>query len=233
EKTKEKPIIYSDFVSNPSWGAVNNSHYFSSYWGKENIIKQADGSIKVLYPKGSYKPSAKPRGGAGFIYNMQEGYEELTFSYDITFAENFNFVKGGKLPGLCGGDCPRGGTNSDNGFSVRFAWKTDGFLDTYSVFPGSSKYGDFGNKNAFQFESGNTYTIKQKIKLNTPGEQNGLLEVYVNDKQVSQNSYMLYRNSQDITINSLFFNTFFGGSDASWATPDDTEIIFNNLKIEQ
>ncbi|USN58566.1 MAG: hypothetical protein H6767_00085 [Candidatus Peribacteria bacterium] len=63
--------------------------------------------MKILFPKGSYKPSAEPRGGAGFIYEIQDHYEKLALSYNLRFASNFDFVKGGKLPGLCGGQCPR------------------------------------------------------------------------------------------------------------------------------
>lgn len=66
---------------------------FTNTWGEENIEVLEDGRVQVLYPQGSYKPSVFPRGGAGFIYAIGEKYDELNLSYEITLAENFNFVK--------------------------------------------------------------------------------------------------------------------------------------------
>lgn len=232
EKT-DKKLLYSEFFTDNSWGKDIITSKFSNYWWAENLTIQEDKSIKVIYPKWSYKPSANPRGWAGFIYNIWETSDVLALNYDIEFADNFDFVRWWKLPWLCGWDCPRGWSESDNGFSVRFSWKKGGFLDTYSVFPGSSTYWDYSWTKMFQFESGKKYNIKQKIKLNTPGKSDWVLQVFVNDKSVYLNPEMLYRNKENIKINSLFFNTFFWWSDETWATPNDTYIIFNNLKIEK
>jgi hypothetical protein len=63
-------------------------------------------SIKAHYPEGSYKPSVDPCGGVSFYapgppsVDLTTGKEAL-FSYSVYFPEGFDFVKGGKLPGLC------------------------------------------------------------------------------------------------------------------------------------
>ena len=63
-------------------------------------------SIQSHYPKGSFKPSATPRGGISFYAPGPTNVDlttakEATLSYSVLFEDGFEFVKGGKLPGLC------------------------------------------------------------------------------------------------------------------------------------
>ena len=63
-------------------------------------------SMQAHYPAGSYKPSASPRGGISFYAPGPADVDlttakEATLSYSVLFPSGFEFVKGGKLPGLC------------------------------------------------------------------------------------------------------------------------------------
>lgn len=63
-------------------------------------------SLKAHYPKGSYKPSVDPCGGVSFYAPGPTSVDlttakEALFSYSVYFPQGFDFVKGGKLPGLC------------------------------------------------------------------------------------------------------------------------------------
>jgi hypothetical protein len=69
---------------------------------------QGKTALKAHYPKGSYKPSATnaPKGGLSFYAPGPASVdlstaEEATFGYSIFFPKGFEFVKGGKLPGVC------------------------------------------------------------------------------------------------------------------------------------
>ena len=58
-------------------------------------------------------------------------------SYDVQFEEGFDFVKGGKLPGLFGGEGNTGGgipTGMD-GFSARMMWRGNGRVVQYVYYP--------------------------------------------------------------------------------------------------
>lgn len=68
--------------------------------------------LSVEYPKDSYSHST---GGAQFfsqplnVSNVApETYTTMLLSYDIYFPADFEYNKGGKLPGLRGGPDPRG-----------------------------------------------------------------------------------------------------------------------------
>lgn len=64
--------------------------------------------MKAEYPAGSYVPSkSDPKGGFSFYGTGPKGTfniakaEEITFGYSIYFPADFDWVKGGKLPGIC------------------------------------------------------------------------------------------------------------------------------------
>lgn len=60
--------------------------------------------MQVEFPAGSYVPSRNPVGGTGF-YAQPIDIKNASFvslSYKVFFPLDFDFVKGGKLPGLYG-----------------------------------------------------------------------------------------------------------------------------------
>lgn len=63
---------------------------------------------EAFYPKGSINPSATIPGGFGFYMSgppdfahRLESAREALFSYRVMFEEEWEWVKGGKLPGIC------------------------------------------------------------------------------------------------------------------------------------
>ena len=98
--------------------------------------------MRVSYPEGGVGTQA---GGAQFKVPLPGSYETLTISYRVRFGEGFDFVKGGKLPGLCGGECNTGGDVPDgtDGFSARLMWRVDGSVMQYMYMPDQqSPWGD-------------------------------------------------------------------------------------------
>lgn len=62
-------------------------------------------SLQITYPKGSINPGNKPQGGAEFYAEPLDlrSVTNTTLRYSVYFPHDFDFVKGGKLPGLYGG----------------------------------------------------------------------------------------------------------------------------------
>ena len=68
---------------------------------------------EAFFPAGSINPGnkASPPGGFGFYLHgppsfsaalkQLSGHAEVVFTYSVLFEDNFEFVKGGKLPGIC------------------------------------------------------------------------------------------------------------------------------------
>lgn len=207
---------------------------YASIWGEENLIVDKK-ALHVFFPKGSYKPSAQPRGGAGFIYaeDKLEWKKHAMLSYTLWFADNFEFVKWWKLPGFCSGDCPRGWAATDNGFSTRFMWRANGDLEIYGYLPNkSTSMGQSIGRGMFRFKPWKYYDIAQEIVLNTLGESDGILRVYVDDILVYEKTDMMYQKKIPLWVDKVIFSTFFGGGDPSWATPVDTSITFDDFKVQ-
>ena len=76
------------------------------------------------------------------------------------------------------------------------------------------------------------YTLTQHVKLNAPGFYDGLVEVWVNDTEVFQKSDIRFRSAgAGWKITGMYFSTFFGGSDSSWATTKSEAIYFDDFSI--
>ena len=139
-------------------------------------------------------------------------YDALAFSgelqYTVEFGIDFDYGKGGKLPGLAGGDIPLGGVKT-YGFSARLAWDEVGraFLYVYSPEKrGEGKYYPI----PVQFRPGHVHSVRMYLKdgyivceLN-----HRIIKVPVQHRRVSAVLYHVYR----------------GGADLSWATKTDNVI---------
>lgn len=237
-------ILWSNEFQNSNWmqlWGVNNTRS----WGLGNtqVISDPSGQfskvLRVVYPAGSASPEVSrsegaPLGGAQFIANLGiYPQNSLCLSYNLRFSKDFNFVKGGKLPGLFGGTFNSGGNIPDgtNGFSTRFMWRRNGDGEVYAYLPTSDEYGTSLGRGKWRFTPGVWYRIEQEVILNNPGQNNGIVRVWLNGKQVFEQKNLLFRTTNTLQINGIFFSTFFGGSDSSWATPKDVNIDFTKFSV--
>lgn len=143
------------------WGARKSGFYAPGdvSFVTDPFSNSSDGSavMRVYYQKGSYTPSGSDddvTGGCQFYMSPFEGqaFKKGLVRYDVAFSDNFDWVKGGKLPGVFGGKLiekrsayslllihwillgahgTRGCTggdmaNGDNCFSVRLMWRENG-----------------------------------------------------------------------------------------------------------
>lgn len=100
-------------------------------------INATFGSIlQVFYPAGSVNPGNDPVGGADFYaspLNLDDA-RSVTLEYSVFFPSGFQWVKGGKLPGLYGGHMTcSGGDDATTCFSTRLMWREDGAGELYLV----------------------------------------------------------------------------------------------------
>lgn len=98
-----------------------------------NPISNTSGPVlEVTYPSGSF--SSGTSGAQMYsLWNTSDGstFGSMLLSYEVAFDAGFDWVKGGKLPGLRGGLNSTGcsGGNEATGqdcFSTRLMWRTDG-----------------------------------------------------------------------------------------------------------
>ncbi|MGB6301622.1 MAG: polysaccharide lyase [Rivularia sp. (in: cyanobacteria)] len=216
-------------------------------WGLDNIslIKDSSGRfdkvLRVRYPAGSVSPSYarktnKPIGGGQFFADLGiSPTNTLRLSYYLRFSKDFDFVKGGKLPGLFGGTQVSGGKIPDgtNGFSTRFMWRRNGDGELYAYLPNSKKYGTSIGRGNWQFIPGKWHHLEQELILNKPGINDGRIKVWLDGKEVLDKGGLTFRTTENLKIEGIFFCTFFGGSSSSWATPKDVEVDFADFSVSK
>ncbi|KAG1768996.1 hypothetical protein EDD22DRAFT_870282 [Suillus occidentalis] len=93
-------------------------------------------ALQLVYPAYSVNPSSKSPGGAEFYaspLNLSDA-KNVTMEYSVYFPADFDWVKGGKLPGLYGGHTGcSGGAAAEDCFSTRLMWRQGGAGELYLV----------------------------------------------------------------------------------------------------
>lgn len=212
-------------------------------WGEQNLsIRTARGQypvfIRVEYPEGSINPRNReaPIGGTGF-YGTQlgtPGAQAACLRYAVRFEEDFDFARGGKLPGLYGGSGASGCTpaEGDDGFSVRFMWRANGDGEAYAYLPGSNtRCGLSIGRGTWRFAPSRWTVLEQEVVVNRPGAEDGILRVWVDGEPVINETNVNYRTTDSLAVRGIFFSTFFGGSDPSWASPRDQHVDFADFAV--
>lgn len=200
--------------------------------------------IKANYAKGSYSGDLSDEQKSATIFKVlfnKNGInigdrDEIYLQYKVYFDKDFQFNKAGILPGLGGGSNVSGGKIADgyNGWSTRLMWQGNKF-GTYSYIPNSYKYGqEFPwtyRSQSTQIETGTWQCVGLHVKLNDVNQNNGVIESTLNGKRVFNVNSAIFRYSKNLHISNLLFETFFGGNDATFASPKDQSAYFDDITL--
>ncbi len=184
--------------------------------------------LRIAYPAGSVGPG---QGGGQFRVKLPPR-EEYYLAYRLKFEDGFDFRRGGKLPGLCGGRANTGGNRpTGDGWSARYMWGRDGRMTVYLYHMGQrTQYGD-GIALGVQLEPGRWYQLVQRIRVNTPERRDGQLQVWLDGREVLDRSDIRYRNVPGAMVDVFYFSTFHGGSSADWGPQRDSFARFDAFVI--
>lgn len=250
--SSDPEIILRDFGTRyRSWGEEALSASFS------HCSRCPGPSLAVHYPRGSYTKTTGIR-GAGF-YSKPSGVgdaDSLILKYDVYF-DNFGFGKGGKLPGLFGGEDGAGAYacsghhNPPTCFSLRLMWRTSGMAEVYAYIPDNQAPG-FKDRNdviyhatsgqslgrgQVNFVNNKWHTVTMETHLNEVGQTNGYIKLCVNVHGGSEQCYtaanLRMRNSSSHFLRGVIFSTFFGGSSSDYAAPNDCYTYYKNFKLSK
>jgi hypothetical protein len=227
--------FYQDFEDN-ALGEYSDSEWEEDWnhpnWSNREVpptIEQntdPENGSKVMrwhYPEGSLGPS---EGGGQWLTELDDSYDELYFSFRIKLRPDFVWVLGGKIHGLIaepfeGFDIPEW----DEGAMILLMWRSDRKITFYYYHQDQDHY--YGNSEAWNFdlESGKWYTITIRMVMNTVdengGNNDGILEGFVDGKLVCQMGNLRFRNLESIKINILEITSFFGGDGDEWRAQRD------------
>ncbi|KAI7865107.1 hypothetical protein BDF14DRAFT_1730898 [Spinellus fusiger] len=239
------------FPKDGEWGWPNRKSVNYDIVSDPDLSQPPNAVLRVTYPKGSRNPAHNPQGGIGFHAQPIQVSDTVTVTdleYQVYFPKSYNFVLGGKLPGIIGGTgrCS-GGVDTPTCFSARFMWRQSGKGEVYTYIPQSKqsphlcsnslnvcniKCGYSIGRGSFTFKTGAWTTVRQVLKLNTPGKTDGQLTIYANGKQVFQQNNIAFRESQTDKRIAIDFETFFGGSSGLWVTPTTQYAYFKGFHLQ-
>lgn len=190
--------------------------------------------LKVLVPGSHFGPIT----GAQWKFPVSPA-DEYYFSFRVKFENDFDFVKGGKLPGLAGGKANSGGNIPDghDGWSARMMFWEGGKLSFYVYSPAQSS--QWGERLYWKESSGDTvrigqgswHLITQRVRMNTPGKADGVLQGWFDGQEAFYNDSILFRKDEKLKIDQVFYSVFMGGGDQSWAPVKDEYICFDDFRI--
>jgi hypothetical protein len=181
--------------------------------------------LQIKYPKGSINPAGSIKGGADFYANpfsagVLESARTLSLSYRVLFSNGFDFVKGGKMPGLYGG--PRGCSGGKDAgasacFSTRLMWRPRGEGELYLYAPRdkqakgvckthpksvcSDDYGMSIGRGSFRWATGRWTEVRQTVRLNTPGKADGRFGLELDGMKVLDVDGVFFRDGDGMGSN--------------------------------
>ena len=164
---------------------------------------------------------------------------------DFAFAASHS--GGGKLPGFQGtyGNCGAGDLgpcDGADGWSARMTFLRPKavYLDTgvglaHYVYHGEMKgepYYPYGTYLRWSrgLSLGQWHRIDQFVRLNTPGDHDGVLRGWVDGELALDRDGLLFRGADagDVRIEEFVNTVYFGGN---WASPADNELYFDDLEV--
>lgn len=206
--------------------------------GRVELIKEGSTRwLRVNFAVGGIGPE---RGGAGWRWPIGRR-EAAELRYRARFSPDFDFVKGGKLPGLCGGpENVSGGrpANGTNGFSARLMWRKEGRGEAYVYHKNqTSDYGDsFPFPPEFRFPTGAPFEVRLVTFMNTPGQRDGALKVWITlpgqpMQLLVDRADLEWRSQHTFGVDGLYFETFHGGGDSSWSPTRPCWADFSQMEV--
>lgn len=198
------------------------------------VIKVIEG-YSVTYPAGKIGGSSAL--GMPAHYVAIPPAKEYYLDYQVYFENDFQWVKGGKLPGLVGGTHTSGCADIvANGWSARFMWHENGGGHFYYYHQNRvSGCGDVRNfTGGLSFKKNAWNRVTERVVVNTVGQSNGLAQAWLNGQKVVDVGGVRWRGNVGeavAQIDNVSLQTFYGGSSNDWAPPSTTHARFSNYIV--
>lgn len=205
-----------------------------------------DYTFKCTNPANSVGADA----GFQFFANVDYGGDEIYMSYNLYMGPTYESY--GTLPGAVGGKIPGGFAADDyttagvpynplthNGYWWTNMWKQDEALDFYLSWPDQSgnyaehsPFGRWDDSDGTQFEllPETWYNITLRMVLNDVGDNNGLIEAFINGILAASWTSLELRLSPSAGIDFAVLDFFYGGT-IEFAAPVDVWMYMDDVYI--
>ena len=196
------------------------------------IAEGATGALNTLYK---------------FKREIGEEPEEIFFRYYLRLADDWNqTLQGGKMPGISGtyGVAGWGGRKVDgtDGWSARGSFSLTipegnplaGLTPMGNYCYHADMKGYYGNVWIWQegyrgfLENNRWYCVEQYLKMNTPGEKDGIIRAWIDGGPAFEKTDIRFRLVDKLKIEQIWMNVYHGGKKPS---PYDQHLYIDNVVI--
>lgn len=185
-------------------------------------------SVKLAKGAASAHSAVAPKGGVSFPWAPRsiQGKANACLSYHVLLPADFEFHRGGALPGITGGE------TGEDGFQSQFVWRANGKGGVTSrVRTGNETKAAVAERESFALPRGRWVKLEQELVLNAPKKADGVLRVWVDGKLAFERSDMKYRLAGDVAISGVSVEAFYGGEDAVSAAPKDAVVWMTPFEL--
>lgn len=199
------------------------------------IARLLTGSLDGRTLRVSYVP--RPEGGTERMtarFNLVGSVSEATLSFDFLLHEDFEFVRGGKMNGLAGGNATTGCKPVDpEGWSARMTWGTNGIPQIYVYHQDRrGACGDGVSAEDYILERNRWYRAEIYVRLNSGiGTNDGIAALFLDGEKVAEMTGLNLTGSMNTKIDKFIFNTFHHGSDDSYTPSKTVHVSFDNFTV--
>jgi hypothetical protein len=188
----------------------------------------------------------------GSSFHMSTGTaDEVWLTYRVRFGPTFSpvgtaiknsggFGKIARGDGACLYACGGHPSNGENGYSVRVTSKAPLNSQNFYVYdadmqPGPDGSGDesYGTDEAWDAQLGNGawHTVREHIRMNTPGQTDGVLDAWVDGTKVCCGAKLWkFRNVDSMHVTTVWMNWHYGGDPV--APPGGMYADIDDITIE-
>lgn len=146
--------------------------------------------------------------GIGFTWQpkLVSGITAACLTYSVFIPEDFDFGKGGRLPGLLG--TSNEGPAGEIAFSTRPVWRDNGGLEIYGHLPQWTEGKWLPNgRGGYFFPRGRWVSLEQEVVLNTPGQSDGMLRMWADGSLKFEKAGLLFREDSGVKISGALVET--------------------------
>lgn len=197
-------------------------------------------ALQVVIPQGENMGT-----GLSFFPRTVLGRDpsELYLRYHLRFGSDWNQAQNGKLPGF-GGTYDIGGwggkpSTGSNGWSARAKFGdpcSNGKIELASYVYHADMTGTYGQ--GVKWTDGCTnglsknqwYAIDYYVKVNTPGQSDGVLRGWIDGKQVMEKTGLRFDDTGEFQIERVWMNVYHGGKVVA---PQDMHLFIDSVVVSQ
>jgi hypothetical protein len=207
------------------WGLLDNARVVEV---KGDVARPA---IEVRLAKAPGEAaSADPRNGMGFTW-APKAVDQLSaacLTFSVLTPADFDFAKGGRLPGLLATGQSHSAATS--GQSFRTGWHETGALEVRVQLPGWSDSRVLANdRSEYPLPRGQWIALEQEIVLNTPGQKDGAVRVWVDGALRFEKTSLVLREGADVKISGVAAEALSHSPAGSGAR--DRKLWFSSLEL--